>query len=429
MERLEIVPTRHIASEHAVPGSKSYTNRALIIAALARGSSALLGVLESDDTRVAREALGTLGVSIERDGDTIRVHGQEGHFRDPGRPLYLGNSGTSTRFFTAMLTLAGLPCTITGNARMQQRPIADLLHALQNLGADVVSIENNGCPPVRVGAQRLRGGTAAISGAISSQFLSALLMVAPYAYQDVCLEVQDTLVSIPYVDMTIDIMARFGVHVHHENYERFVIAGRQCYQGQEYLVEGDASSATYFWGIAALLGQMMTIRNIPPTSAQADLKFLQILERMGCSISRHDGLVVNGPEALQPLGTIDLNDLPDAAMTVAVLAAFCKGKTRICNVSNLRVKETDRLHALTSELRKIGVVVEEFPDGLGIEGNPDAVHGADIATYDDHRMAMCFGMAGVRLPGLRIQDPACVSKTYPEFWRDLQALGVKLQES
>jgi 3-phosphoshikimate 1-carboxyvinyltransferase len=429
MERFEIVPTHHIASEHAVPGSKSYTNRALIIAALARGSSTLLGALESDDTRVAREALGYLGVPIEQNGGTIRVHGQEGQFRNPGRSLYLGNSGTSTRFFTAMLTLADFPCHITGNARMQQRPIADLLQALRELGADVVSIQGNGCPPVRVGAQGLRGGTAGISGAISSQFLSALLMVAPYARQDVFLEVQDTLVSIPYVDMTLDIMARFGVHVHHDNYGRFVIAGQQCYQGQEYLVEGDASSATYFWGMAALLGQRMTIRNIPPSSAQADVKFLQVLERMGCNVSRQDGLAVNGPEVLRPLGTIDLNDLPDAAMTVAVLAAFCKGTTRICNVSNLRVKETDRLHALTTELRKLGVAVEEFPDGLGIEGNPDAMHGADIATYDDHRMAMCFGMAGVRLSGLRIQDPACVSKTYPEFWRDLQALGVNLQES
>jgi 3-phosphoshikimate 1-carboxyvinyltransferase len=311
---------------------------------------------------------------------------------------------------------------------MQQRPIADLLLALRDLGADVVSIEGNGCPPVRIGARKLRGGMAAISGAISSQFLSALLMVAPYARQDVCLEVQDTLVSIPYVDMTMDIMARFGVHVQHENYERFAIAGQQCYQGQAYLVEGDASSATYFWGMAALLGQRMTIRNIPPTSAQADLKFLQVLERMGCDVSRYNGLTVNGPDVLKPLGKIDLNDLPDAAMTVAVLAAFCHGKTHICNVANLRVKETDRLHALTTELRKIGVIVEEFPDGLSIEGNPDAMHGADIATYDDHRIAMCFGMAGIRLPGLRIQEPDCVSKTYPEFWRDLQALGVNLQE-
>lgn len=427
MERLAIVPTHRIASEHAVPGSKSYTNRALIIAALGRGTSTLAGALASDDTRVARDALGQLGVAIEETGSTICVRGQEGRFRNPGRPLYLGNSGTSTRFFTALLTLADFPCTITGNARMQQRPIADLLQALRGLGADVASIAGNGCPPVRIGAQRLQGGTTAISGAISSQFLSALLMVAPYARQDVLLEVQDTLVSIPYVAMTLDIMAHFGVSVHHENYERFVIAGQQCYQGQAYLVEGDASSATYFWGMAALLGQRMTIRNIPPASAQADLRFLHVLERMGCAVSRHHGLVVNGPDALQPLGTIDLNDLPDAAMTVAVLAAFCKGKTRICNVSNLRVKETDRLHALTTELKKIGVAVEEFPDGLSIDGNPDAMHGADIETYDDHRMAMCFGMAGVRLPGLHIQDPSCVSKTYPEFWNDLQSLGVTVQ--
>ena len=300
MERLAIVPTPHIATEHAVPGSKSYTNRALIIAALARGTSTLLGALESDDTRVAREALGHLGVPIEQDDGTISVHGQEGHFHRPGRPLYLGNSGTSMRFFTALLSLADFSCTITGNARMQQRPIADLLGALRDLGADVVSIADNGCPPVRIGAQRLRGGTAAISGAISSQFLSALLMVAPYARQDVLLEVQDTLVSVPYVDMTLDIMAHFGVSVQHENYQRFVISGQQCYQGQTYSVEGDASSATYFWGMAALLGQKMTIRNIPPCSAQADLKFLDVLTRMGCDVSRQHGLVVNGPDVLQP---------------------------------------------------------------------------------------------------------------------------------
>jgi 3-phosphoshikimate 1-carboxyvinyltransferase len=427
MERLAIVPSQNIATSHAVPGSKSYTNRALIIAALARGPSTLLGALESDDTIVARRALSSLGIPIEQEGQTIRVHGQAGRFCDPDQTLYLGNSGTSTRFFTAMLTLADFPCTITGNARMQQRPIADLVEALYSLGADVTSIEKNGCPPIHIGPQRLRGGTTAISGAISSQFLSALLMVAPYAQQEVVLEVRDKLVSVPYVDITLDIMARFGVHVHHENYQRFVIAGQQFYQGQEYLIEGDASSATYFWGLAALLGRKMTIRNIPSSSAQADLKFLQVLERMGCEISRHDGLTVNGPNVLKPLGKIDLNDLPDAAMTVAVLAAFCSGKTHICNVGNLRVKETDRLHALATELRKIGVLVEEFPDGISINSDPESLHGADIETYDDHRMAMCFGMAGVRLPGIEIQQPSCVSKTYPEFWQDLKHLGVNLQ--
>jgi 3-phosphoshikimate 1-carboxyvinyltransferase len=427
MERLAIVPTPHVFPSHAVPGSKSYTNRALIIAALARGPSTLLGTLESDDTNVARRALSSLGIPIEQASRTIRVDGQAGRLCDPGQTLNLGNSGTSVRFFTALLTLAGFPCMITGNARMQQRPIADLIEALNGLGANVTSIEKTGCPPIHIGQQRLKGGTTAISGAISSQFLSALLMVAPYAHHEVILQVHDQLVSVPYVDMTLDIMARFGVQVQHENYERFVIAGQQCYQGQEYLVEGDASSATYFWGLAALLGGKMTIRNIPSSSAQADLKFLQVLERMGCEISRCDGLTVQGPDLLKPLGEIDLNDLPDAAMTVAVLAAFCNGKTHICNVSNLRVKETDRLHALATELRKIGVMVEEFPDGLSIAGDPASLHGADIETYDDHRMAMCFGMAGVRLRGIEIQDPSCVSKTYPGFWEDLKHLGVNLQ--
>jgi 3-phosphoshikimate 1-carboxyvinyltransferase len=427
MDRLEILPAHRIEAMHTVPGSKSYTNRALTIAALAHGTSTLRGALRSDDTQVARAALDLLGIEVSEADTTFTVHGQQGHFRDPHQPLYLGNSGTTTRFFTAMLTLAGFPCTITGNSRMQQRPIADLLATLNQLGAATVSLASNGCPPVRIGSQRLRGGQATISGAISSQFLSAVLMVAPYAEHDVVIEVYDTLVSVPYVAMTLDIMAQFGVRVDNQEYRRFVIPGRQCYEAMDYTIEGDASSATYFWGLAALLGQKMSIANVPAASSQADVQFLQMLERMGCTVSHEDGLVIAGPEQLQALGTVDLNALPDAAMTIAVLAAFCQGTTRICNVANLRVKETDRLHALATELRKIGVEVQEFADGLEILGNPERLHGADIATYDDHRMAMCFGIAGALLPGIRIEEPDCVSKTYPGFWDDLQRIGVQVR--
>jgi 3-phosphoshikimate 1-carboxyvinyltransferase len=428
MERFEIIPTHTLAKTHAVPGSKSYTNRALTIAALAHGVTTIQGALLSDDTRVARQALQQLGVAIEQEGTTFRVSGQQGHFSEPTAALHLGNSGTTTRFFTAMLTAAGIPVVLTGNARMQERPIADLIEALNQLGADVTSVHGNGCPPVRIGTQRLRGGTAVISGSISSQFLSGLLMVAPYAQEDVTLTVRDTLVSVPYVDLTLDIMARFGVLVSHENYHQFRIQGRQHYQGQVYTVEGDASSATYFWGLAALLGQEMRVRNIPAASAQGDLRFLDVLERMGCQVSRGSELCVVGPKQLQPLGDIDLNALPDAAMTVAVLAAFCPGLTRLRNIANLRVKETDRLSALATELRKLGATVAELDDGLQIDGNPTSLHGADIATYDDHRMAMCFGMAGARLAGVRIQEPLCVTKTYPEFWDDLQHVGVQVQK-
>lgn len=424
MERLEILPTHSLAPTHAVPGSKSYTNRALTIAALARGTSTLRGALLSDDTHVAREALRRVGIRVEQDGTTFRVHGGEGRFTPPGESLYLGNSGTTMRFFTAMLTLAGFPTVLTGNARMQERPIADLLEALTQLGAEVQSVEGTGCPPVRIGAQRLQGGRATISGKMSSQFLSALLMAAPYAQQDVTLVVHDTLVSVPYVDLTLDIMASFGVQVSHDAYRHFAIRGQQLYDAQDYTVEGDVSSATYFWGLAALLGQEMCVTNIPPASAQGDLRFLDVLVQMGCTVSRGATLRVQGPPSLQPLGEIDLNALPDAAMTVAVLAAFCPGETRIRNVANLRVKETDRLRALTTELQKLGVVVAELEDGLHIVGDPSRLHGAEIATYDDHRMAMCFAMAGARLPGVRILDPSCVSKTYPDFWDDLRAVGV-----
>ncbi len=428
MDYIEVLPVRSLVKTHRVPGSKSYTNRALTIAALARGTTTLHGALLSDDTRVAREALQRLGIVVEQEGTTFHVHGQAGRFTAPLEALHLGNSGTTTRFFTAMLTLAGFPTTVTGNARMQERPIADLLEALQQLGAEVESISGNGCPPVRIGAQRLRGGTATISGAISSQFLSALLMAAPYAEQEVSLLVRDTLVSKPYVDLTLDIMARFGVRVTHENYRRFIIPGRQIYDGQVYPIEGDVSSATYFWGLAALLGEEIRVTNVPPESAQGDLRFLEVLERMGCTVARGAELCVSGPAQLQPVGDIDLNALPDAAMTVAVLAAFCPGMTRIRNIANLRVKETDRIHALATELRKLGVTVSELDDGLQINGDPAHLHGADIATYDDHRMAMCFGMAGARLPQMRIHEPSCVTKTYPEFWEDLERVGVPVRK-
>jgi 3-phosphoshikimate 1-carboxyvinyltransferase len=428
MERIEVIPTPGIAPEHAVPGSKSYTNRALTIAAVADGTSTLRGALSSDDTRVARAALEQLGIRVTYDDGDFSVHGRGGQFSDPGTPLFLGNSGTATRFLTAMLTLAGFASTITGNDRMQERPIADLLVALGQLGAEVASEYGNGCPPVRIGATRLQGGRATVSGAISSQFLSALLMAAPYARQDVVLEVQDTLVSVPYVDLTLDIMTRFGIEVEHDNYRLFRISGRQVYAARNYVIEGDASSASYFWGLAALLGQEMCVTNVPPDSVQGDTRFLQVLERMGCTVSQRRGWHVAGPQQLQPLGDIDLNALPDAAMTIAVLAAFCPGETRLCNLANLRVKETDRLHALATELRKIGATVTELPDGLHVAGNPATLHGAEIDTYDDHRMAMCFGMAGARLPGVRIREPGCVAKTYPRFWDDLRRVGIAVEK-
>ena len=428
MERIEIIPTPGIAPQHAVPGSKSYTNRALTIAAVADGASILRGALISDDTRVARAALERLGINVAYDDGAFSVHGRGGQFSDPGTPLFLGNSGTATRFLTAMMTLAGFPSTITGNERMQERPIADLLAALGQLGAEVNSVRGNGCPPVHIGATRLQGGRAAVSGAISSQFLSALLMAAPYAREDVVLEVQDTLVSVPYVDLTLDIMARFGVEVKHDDYRLFRIPGRQVYTARDYVIEGDASSASYFWGLAALLGQGMCVTNVPPDSVQGDTRFLQVLTRMGCTVSQRQGWHVAGPQQLQALGDIDLNALPDAAMTVAVLAAFCRGETRLCNLANLRVKETDRLRALATELRKIGAAVTELPDGLHINGDPAALHGADIDTYDDHRMAMCFGMAGARLPGMRIREPDCVAKTYPGFWDDLRRVGIPVEK-
>jgi 3-phosphoshikimate 1-carboxyvinyltransferase len=404
----------------AVPGSKSLTNRALVVSSLAEGTSRLSNVLHSDDTRYMMSHLRTLRIALHAFDDQVEIQGAGGEFSPVQVSLFCGNAGTTVRFLTALCALVPGTQVVTGDQRMQARPIRDLVHALRGLGADLA--DTHGCPPVTVRSGVLRGGHVDVQAHLSSQYLSALLMIAPYAEQPVILEVTGDIVSESYVELTLDVMASFGVTVERPDARRFVVPQRR-YEGRPFAIEGDTTSAGYWWALAALTGSRITVKNVQPSTHQGDIEFLPILERMGCMITRAHGVCVHAPRPLKSPGVVEMNRLPDGVMTLAVLAALAEGETRIVNVANLRIKESDRLAALVTELRRIGIEAEELPDGLRIQGGKP--HGADIETYADHRMAMSFALLGARVPGIRIGTPECVSKSYPTFFEQLQALYVE----
>jgi 3-phosphoshikimate 1-carboxyvinyltransferase len=406
-----------IAVEVAVPGSKSLSNRALVVASLAEGSSRVSNVLHSDDTHYMMAHVRTLGVELHATADVIEIEGTAGRFPEVNAALFCGNAGTTVRFLTALCSLVPGTQTITGDERMQERPIQDLVDGLSALGVDIVATA--GCPPVQVRSGQLRGGVVGVQGHRSSQYLSGLLMVAPYAQESLTIEVVSDMVSQSYVDLTLDVMAAFGVVVERPAPWRFIVP-RQCYKGQAFAIEGDATSAGYWWALAALTGSRINVPNVQATSHQGDVELLQILARMGCQVSFDRGIVVQGPAELTSPGTVDMNRLPDGVMTLAVVAALARGETRIVNVANLRIKESDRLAALVNELRRVGIAAAELPDGIRISGGKP--HGAEIDTYADHRMAMSFAILGARVPGISLRNAACVSKSYPTFFEQLQAL-------
>jgi len=426
-ESLPIEPRGPLDSAVRVPGSKSITNRALLLAALAEGESELHGALESDDTVVMREALLELGASIRAsEVGPWQVTGTGGQLRVPEAPLYVQNSGTSARFLTAAATLSPGPVLIDGNDRMRERPIGHLVDALQSLGAEIEIQGHDGCPPVRVAGGGLPGGSGEIDGSHSSQYTSAVLLASPYAEQDVRLGFLDgILVSRPYVDVTLAIMRDFGAEVSwygEGDVERIHVRAGQHYQARDYTIEPDASSAAYLFCAAAIAGGSVRVEGVPVQSLQSDWRILDLLERMGCTVLRSGERVelrgANGP--LRSLGEVDMNDLPDAALAYAVVALFADGPTLIKNVWNLRIKETDRLDALEKELRKLGARAKAERDSLFIQPGP--LHGAEIDTYDDHRMAMAFSLAGLRVPGVVIRDPGCVRKTWPKYFDVFQHL-------
>ena len=414
----EIRPRERVSATLTLPGSKSFTHRALIAAALAEGESRLTNALKAEDTELTAQALGRLGAGIEWQGATVRVMGSGGRLKPVAEPLHLGNSGTSMRFLTALAALGTGQYVLTGSPRLCERPMGELLEALQQLGVKAVSQRGDGCPPVVVQGG-LAGGRASLSGAVSSQYLSALLFIGPLAPRGVEIEVTGELVSRPYINMTLEVLAGFGISHYREGYRYFRVPGGQEYAPQDYAIEGDASSASYFWAAAALTGGRVTITNLSLESCQGDIDFLSVLARLGCRIdSSPTGLTVAGG----PLQGIQVNmaNMPDLVPTLAVLAAFARGDTVITGAAHLRHKESDRLAAVAAELGKMGIEVQETEDGLIIHGGQP--RGAEIETYQDHRIAMAFAVAGLRVPGVVIKDPGCVAKSFPDFWEFLDRL-------
>lgn len=422
MRFLEIQPAQHpLNATVCVPGSKSLTNRVLLIAVLADGTTSLKNALFSDDSRYFVEALQALGfnVSLNSERAEMTVTGLGGRIPAKQAELFIGNAGTAARFLTAFLTLGNGQYLLDGEPRMRERPIGDLVDALTQLGANLET--KNHCPPVKISASGLSGGKSKIAGNISSQFLSALLMVSPYAQSSVEIEVTTELNSKPYVDMTLSIMRDFGVNINRDGYKRFVISPAFFSPRSNYLIESDASAASYFFAAPSICGGTVCVENINRKSIQGDTTFLDVLAQMGCIIEESENcILVTGPAELSGVD-VDMRDIPDTAQTLAAVAPFASTPTHICGVASARVKETDRIHATCVELARLGVRVDEHDDGMTIYPC-DTVRSATIQTYNDHRMAMAFSLIGLRVPGITIENPGCVSKTFPNFFEVLESL-------
>jgi len=417
----------------SVPGSKSITNRALVLAALADGTSILANVLQADDTRLMIDALRALGITITIDEatETAEVTGCGGQIPHSQASLMCGNSGTTMRFLAALCALGQGRYELDGVQRMRQRPIGQLAEVLAALGAGIEHLMSPGCPPISIHARGLSGGHVAFHNAPSSQMISALLMAAPYATGDVLIDVTGRVISQPYLTMTTAMMDAFGVGVLQQfaaptaPHAKFIVAP-QRYQAQNYAIEPDASNAGYFLAAAAIAGGTVTVTGLGPASIQGDARFVDILQQMGCRVDRSTHhLALTGPasnEGLQGID-VDLNDMPDMVQTLAVTALFAQSPTRIRNVASLRVKETDRLAALQNELTKLGASVTTTGDGINIEP-PKQIEPATIETYDDHRMAMSFALAGLRGADVAIRNPDCCRKTFPRFFDRFESLGL-----
>ncbi len=422
MELKKIEPLRGpVEARVKVPGSKSITQRALLCAALAEGESFLEGALRSEDPDLLAAALTATGVVVEFSEEGFRVRGVSGRPRLSGKEIFMGNNGTGARFFLAYAALGSEgSLVLTGTKRLCERPVAPLIEALERWGARIEFLQREGFLPVEIAGGGLTGGEVSLSVAQSSQFLSALLLVGPYTEKEASIRLTTPLVSRPYVDLTIEVMKAFGAEVEEKN-GVFRVEQRP-YRPRHYQVEGDASSASYFLAAAALLGGSVQVTNLPRNSLQGDAAFAGLLSRMGCEVSYNGGVKVSRAPELPLRGIeIDMGRYPDLVPTLAVVAAKARGKTLIRGVPHLRYKETDRLKAVATELRKCGVEVEELEDGLVIIGGKD-LRGAEIETYRDHRIAMAFAVLGLVVPGMVIRDPACVAKSFPNFWQVLEEL-------
>jgi 3-phosphoshikimate 1-carboxyvinyltransferase len=416
---VKAISGKSIHLDVVLPGSKSISNRALLIAALAEGETRISNLLFSEDTVYMSKALTDLGldISLDEKGKCCVIKG--GKLPSRGQELFVGNAGTAMRFLTSYLALGRGNFILDGNERMRQRPIGDLLSALRQLDCDVESLENNACPPVLIRAHGMRGGECVINGKNSSQYISSVLMAAPYSERGVKIFTEGEAASLPYIDMTIRMMKQFGVSVTSNDFHEFEVKSARYHALESYTVEPDASSASYFLAAGAILSGSVKIRNLGKNSLQGDAKFAFVLQKMGCTVScGEDYIELKSDGKLKGI-TIDMNEMPDTVPTLAIAALFADSPTKITNVANLRIKESDRISALASELKKLGAFVAEHPDGLEIFPAKN-YHPVSIATYDDHRIAMAFSIAGLKIDGIEIENPACVAKSFPDFFDVLE---------
>ncbi|UTP72040.1 3-phosphoshikimate 1-carboxyvinyltransferase [Alteromonas sp. LMIT006] len=418
MEQLTLSPIAKVSGTVNVPGSKSLSNRALLLAALAKGTTTLTNLLDSDDIRYMLGALEQLGVQyrLSQNNTVCEVEGLGDVFtQSPAAELFLGNAGTAMRPLCAVLAVSPVTSILTGEPRMKERPIGDLVDALNDIHADISYLDEPGYPALEIKGQRLKGGDMSVDGSVSSQFLTALLMAAPLLTTDSTIAIKGELVSKPYIDITLDIMKKFGVKVTHDQYQIFTIKGNQSYTSPgEYMVEGDASSASYFLAAGAIKGGRVTVTGVGSDSIQGDVKFAEVLKAMGAQVEYTSGSITVTGAPLKAV-QMDMNHIPDAAMTIATTALFAEGTTVMTNIYNWRVKETDRLAAMATELRKVGAVVEEGHDYIKVTP-PEQMQHAQIDTYNDHRVAMCFSLVALSDTPVTINDPGCTAKTFPDYF-------------
>ncbi len=405
----------------SIPGSKSYTQRALIIASLAEGRSFLRNPLISEDTKYLMSALRSLGADILVADNDIIVTGTGGNIKNPGKKISLGNNGTALRFLITVVSLGMGKFILDGSARLRERPIKPLLDALKILGIDCRGMDKSGYPPVIIQGGGFQGGKAIFTDIESSQYISSILITAPYARRDVRIELEGLTVSMPYIDMTVEVMDHFGLEVTKRGKNEYSVKAPQKYTGQRYLIESDVSSASYFFLAAALCEGRVKVLNINTNTLQGDIGFLKIMEKLGCRVVKEiDWVEVAGRKLNKGDYRFDMSDMPDMVPTLAVLSAFRPGQTVINNISHLRLKESNRIEALVNELNRTGIDAKELEDGLIITGGTP--HGAEIETYDDHRIAMSFAIAGLATEGIKIKNKKCVNKSFPEFWDVLDQL-------
>ncbi|HTB07022.1 MAG TPA: 3-phosphoshikimate 1-carboxyvinyltransferase [Bacteroidia bacterium] len=412
-----------IEAKVQVPGSKSFTNRALIVAALADGITTLQGASDSNDSRILITLLDRLGVEIIEQDGVVQVRGNGGKFDEFNGVLNVEDAGTVMRFLTALCSIVPGEITIEGSDRMNHRPIKELVDALKKLGAEITYSDNDGYPPIKINGGTINGGNVHVNGNVSSQFVSALLMIAPALSTDTEIVIDGEQVSEPYIDMTTSVMKEFGMDVEKSG-KHYFVGGNKAYKGTKYKVEGDASAASYMLAIAALTQSKIAVTNVSANSLQSDARFVKILKQMGCTVGDKEYLEVTGTNTLKAI-EVNMQTMPDTAQTLAVLAAFAKGETIITGLKTLQLKESKRITALQMELEKMGIECEAGNDFIKIKGG--APKAATISTYSDHRMAMAFAIAGMKVEGIGIESPEVVKKSYPGFWEALKSIGVNVE--